>query len=256
MESVESVESVQLIAFLVQSVPNPFRLHKRTEIFDPFLLSRCSTNWSSRDPAILSESLNCQVKNNYADFQQLSTMCQYSSYRDELWTSIYNKDKLSLLNDYYISQKRKDEQCRKFLERLNGYLDTLSRDQDVFNQRNWNVDTYAIVVLYKNQYFGHIYTWVSPIESNLCFVMGIRGRVDGVFIKDNLNNVLAYLLEGVRRFALSKSCQTMIVTKPLLVMEKILNKMGFQRAVVDKEVIGWSLTYSTLYNVVIVTNKI
>ena len=239
------MDPVQLIAFPVQLVSDPFRVHRAGETYYPFRLPRCPTDWSSRDPAVLSQSLQCQVRNNYADFDQLSGMCQEPSYREQLWTGIYDEPtkKVSVLQNYYVSQEQKEEECQKFLQRLKGYQDTLSRDQDVFNQKDWDVRTYAIVLLYKGEYFGHIYAWLSPSKPPRCFAMGIRGRVDSVFREDQLQNVSAYLFEGVRKFALAKGCQAMTVTKPLRIMEAILKRMGFERKTVVGETIGRSLAF-------------
>ena len=120
-------------------------------------------------------------------------------------------------------------------------IDITNRDRDILNQKTWNVTTYAIVVLYKGEYFGHIYAWLSPIDPSLCFAMGIRGRADSVFREDDLRNVSHYLLEGVRRFAKAKGCRTMVITHPLDVMRPILGRLNFRVTSISRTVIGDSL---------------
>lgn len=236
------MEPVQLIAFPIRSVANSFKLPSGGASFYPFTFTRCSADWSSKDPVLLSEALNCQIENNWEDYIQLLFMCDSpQGFENALYTTTHLDNQDQIVKDYYRSPEQKAEQCAKFLARLKGLFDVFERDQEVFNQTNWNVQTYAIVVLYKGEYFGHIYTWISPVEKWICFAMGIRGRVDSVFSKDNLQNLSGYLLEGARRFALAKGCRAIVVTHPLDVMKSILTKMGFLPFTLEKQYIGRSL---------------
>jgi hypothetical protein len=242
------MDQVEFLAFPVYLVSDPFKLFRAGKPFSPFQVPRCSPDWSSKDTILLTQSLNCQIRNNYVDFEQLRVMCHNPEFQDELWTGIYNPttDESSILKDYYISKEQKKRDCHRFSQRERGYTDVLSRDDDVFNQKGWNTTTYAIILFYGGEYFGHIYAWVSPVDPSTCLGIGIRGRVDSVFREDQLTNVAAYLLEGVRRFAFAKGCKTMIITEPLPVMRKILERMGFQRKSIRDEIIGRSATYPTL----------
>ena len=213
---------VQLLAFPVGTVSNPFNVK--------YLQSpECLIDWTSRNSLILSQTLNCQVINNYNDFWKLINKCKNPS----------QQERLGLLN---ISQER----CAQFRKRQKGYQDTFNRDHHLFNQSDWNVITYSIVLLYRGKYFGHIYTWISPRYPSMCLAMGIRGRVDNVFLEDTLPNVANYLLEGVRRFALAKGCYFMVITKPLAVMKTVLLRLGFKQTYVSVAGVGISLTYPDL----------
>lgn len=235
-------EPVKLIAFPKRSVTNPFKLPPGGSQILPFTWSRCSVDWNVKDSKSLSETLNCQIKNNHVDYHQLSIMCKNpEGFEEALYTTNYVDDQDKIVINYYRTPEQKTEQCKKFLSRLTGYFDILERDQEVFNQTTWNVNTYAIVVIYKGEYFGHIYVWRSPIEPWLCFAMGIRGRVDAVFREDNLPNISSYLLEGVNRFCQLKGCTSLIITHPLDVMISILSKLGFKNYTISKNLIGKSL---------------
>ena len=210
------MESVRLLCFPVQSVTDPFKLEPVGNMTPIFQFKRSTVDWSSNN---LSETLNKQVKNNYIDLNQFRGMCEYPpGYKQALYITDYTDDIFRIVTDYYTTSEKKMLQCRKLKKQLAGHLDVLERDQEVLNQKDWNVITYAIVLLYKGEYFGHIYTWLSPIDPITCFAMGIRGRVDSVFRMDKLQNVASYLLEGVRRFALANRATSIIITHPLNVM--------------------------------------
>ena len=234
------MESVRLLCFPVQSVTDPFKLEPVGNMTPIFEFKRSTVDWSSNN---LSGMLNKQVKNNYIDLNQLSGMCEYPpGYEQALYITDYTDDIFRIVTDYYTTSEKKTVQCEKFFKQFTGHVDVLERDQEVFNQTDWNVTTYAIVLLYKGEYFGHIYTWLSPIDSTTCFAMGIRGRVDSVFRTDKLQNVASYLLEGVRRFALAKGARSIIITHPLDVMRVILLRLGFTMTLSEnKSHIGKSL---------------
>ncbi|QIN54424.1 hypothetical protein [Cedratvirus kamchatka] len=96
-------------------------------------------------------------------------------------------------------------------------MDVFSRDQDVFRPRvTYNVTVYATVLFVDDEYYGHIYSWVSPNNPDYCVCIGIRSRVDSFFIREEREesiSVAALLLEGVRRFALNFSCTEIIVLR-------------------------------------------
>src|SRR5690625_2651639 len=74
---------------------------------------------------------------------------------------------------------------------------------------------YVVVLLYKGEYYGHIYTWrLIGEHSDICMAVGIRGRVDLIFLGDRLQDLSRYLFEGVRMFALSKGCHSIVVPLP------------------------------------------
>lgn len=106
-------------------------------------------------------------------------------------------------------------------------IDVLSRDSDAFSGLV-NVDLYAVVLIHKGEYYGHIYTWKY---NNYCVAVGIRSRIDIAFLRATeegaLKNVANYLLEGVRRFAAINSCHQIVIPYPLTSMLRILRSHGF-----------------------------
>lgn len=203
------------------------------------LQRRCIVNWNGN----LSEALNCQIKNNMLDIEQLGAQCETMDF--DTLTSYYNVEPFDVYHEYELTLSEAEIPCKKLLQRISGYMDVISRDSDVFNQRNWNVITHAIIVLYKGQYFGHIYALISPIDPTICCVQGIRNRVDSVFIKDSLRDIAHYLFEGVRAFALSNGCNKIAVVSPLPIMRRILTNWGFRPKTVDGKVIGKSVANIT-----------
>lgn len=82
-------------------------------------------------------------------------------------------------------------------------------------------------------------------------LLWVRNRVDSLFTRyfeNNLKNVSHYLLEGVRRFALSKAADNFIITSPRPIMQRILPTLGFQRVSIPTTLIGSSIapTRSTI----------
>lgn len=218
---------VELLAFPIITILDAFTIRNRNS---PFTTTRCAVSWMNRDATSLTLALNCQIKNNMLDFDQLESECiNIPGLEKYLVTTNYIDDKIVKVKNYYINTKQKEEQCGKFLIRKSAYLDVFWKDDDVMNQKDWDVQTYAVVALYNNKYIGHIYTWVSPIDTTLCFAMGIRGRIDQIFAKERIRNVSTYLIEGVRRFAVAKECRMVIVTYPFATMVPILKGLGFQQ---------------------------
>lgn len=173
------------------------------------------------------------------DLEQLGAQCETMDF--DTLTTYYNVDPFDIYHEYELTPSEAEIPCKKLLERISGYMDVISRDSDIFNQRNWNVITHAIVVLYKGEYFGHIYVWISPTDPTIVCVQGIRNRVDSVFIKDSLRDIAHYLFEGVRAFALANNCTTIIVVSPLPIMKRILRNWGFGAKTLTGQTIGKSV---------------
>ncbi len=154
-------------------------------------------DWASGDP--LSSLLHDQIHVNLSLFHNiLSTY----SYRDELY------EKFVFLQDFH--------------------LELIVRDSYAMKQEDFNVNTYAVVLLYKGEYYGHICTRVSPVDSDLCFTMGIRGRIDLPFIRDRkLYSIAGILLEGVRLFGVHMGCRSINIVNPFPIMENRSLDMGF-----------------------------
>jgi len=130
-------------------------------------------------------------------------------------------------------------------------MDIFILDDQALLQPNFNVDLYVIILIYNNLYYGHIYTWVSPVDPSYCLFIGIRNRIDSIFIKQlpiSLANVSSYLIEAVRLFALSKGCTQMVVVYPEPIMQQILPTLGFKASNVPIYYFGRSILTSFTIN--------
>lgn len=121
------------------------------------------------------------------------------------------------------------------IDKIEGYFDVFSRDHSVYND-DLEVETYCIVAMENGKYLGHIYTWISPEDKNLCLCMGIRSTIE--FRKKGISK---FLLEGVRNFALLNGCNKILVPRPLPVMERILLQIGFQEQELIESISGISI---------------
>ncbi|QIN54402.1 hypothetical protein [Cedratvirus kamchatka] len=178
----------------------------------------------------------------------LNTQCRRG---EDLYKILRWKDKDDYTyEDYrYIDYK---PLCYTFIEKIaGGYQDVFERDLEAFEQDDFNVDLYAVVLLNRGEYFGHVYTWISPEDPNLAFFIGIRSRVDWIFYKSKYPNspltktpISSLLFEGVRRFASIKGAKSMIIYQPLQVIRNIAPRSGFEplpEDLYDREDIGRSI---------------
>lgn len=201
--------------------------------------SRCQVDWSVRTD--LPKQLQCQVRNNMIDLVQFMAECDQEDV--PIATFDQNIDRIR----YYLPPgPEKDQRCQQFKDRLRAYIDVGLIDQDVFANLDWEVETWAIVLLYQGEYYGHIYSWRSLVDPDRSFAMGIRSRVDRVFLEDSLKNITAYLLEGARRLSQSQGSTTLTVTYPFQHVIQILRQLGFELDDdVDTEFFGNSIVTRT-----------
>lgn len=195
-------------------------------------------------------SLSNQVINEILDLRSFDASC--NSNIEELKDKICRifKDKDSYNFDCLNLTKSKTELSENFLDSVYDYREIYSRDTDAFSGflrggENFNVDLHAVVLLSRGEYYGHIYAWISPIDPNMCFALGIRNRVDSIFIKGTdkeIKNVSKYLFEGVRKFALLNGANTISVDTPKQNVIPILRKIGFENNPIDGKLIGKSLS--------------
>jgi hypothetical protein len=82
---------------------------------------------------------------------------------------------------------------------------------------------YAVVLLYRNEYYGHIYSWSDSVT----YAKGIRMVWDHSIRKDRLCNASSYLLEGVRCLCLYFENNKVAIESPTDAMKQILYKAGF-----------------------------
>lgn len=121
--------------------------------------------------------------------------------------------------------------CDIYLKIADDFIDVMRRDVVAIRQHNFNIQIYVVMIVLNGTYYGHIYTRISSIEPSYCIAMGIRGRVDNLFLKAigaSISNISPLLLEGVRRFALVKGADKILIPYPLDVMTKILKRNGFR----------------------------
>jgi hypothetical protein len=221
------MSGITLLTFPVQNnVKDPFRLYVQD------LADVRKPEWNANSsPLLLSQTLSDQCHYNLFNFRFISAVCE----EGEVPYSIINgggrgEDSNAL---FQVKNYQSNKPCPKFLSAYSSYMDVFSRDQDVFRPRTvYNVKIYATVLLVEEEYYGHIYSWISPLDENLTVCIGIRSRVDSFFLREEEEESLSVaplLLEGVRRFALSLSNQSreLIVLRPLPVMRSILPRLGF-----------------------------
>jgi len=218
------------------------------KIYNPFSQPAFSVDWDSVDSEQLSINLNNQVRNNYMDLRALKFLCQES---DLNMGTIVTIDNEVYIKSLHLSKQQKQEACQNFLQWNEDYTEVISRDQDALTYDDVRVQLYALVLIYDGVYQGHIYSWLSPYDPNYCFAMGIRNRVDSIFTRyqeTNLKNISHYLIEGVRRFALSKGTSNIIITYPKPIMEKILPTLGFERISIANKLMGASIAPGSFGN--------
>lgn len=175
--------------------------------------------------------------NSYNLSSLLNNQCKFNLLNVINIKESYCNDENSTLNIYQsyngegyqinLNGMQKTLSCAKFSASYRDFLDVLSKDQDMFNGEVKNV--YAIVLLIDNIYYGHIYCWIHKHE---VYCIGIRGRIDSVFLKatnfDYPKQISHYLIEGVRRFAISNNIDIINVLGPLPIMVRIVNKLAFK----------------------------
>ncbi|SPN79649.1 Hypothetical protein BRZCDTV_453 [Brazilian cedratvirus IHUMI] len=202
----------------------------------------------SDETQTLNDKLWNKVVEERINLLHLTTQCKTGDdvYKIRRWK---NKEDYTYEDYRYIDYK---PLCSTFTQKIIvGYQDIFDRDLEAFAQVNFNVDLYAVVLLKKGEYFGHVYTWISPEDPNLAFCIGIRSRVDWVFYKNKYQEsalvktpISSLLFEGVRRFASIKGARSMIIYQPLEVIRNIAPRLGFEPLPEDlynPQVIGISI---------------
>lgn len=235
---------VEILCFPFSPITNPL------DTFNPS--NKVPVDWSQRDSQSLSLALIDQINNNTIELEMLLDKCR--PYIEQYTSSHVNTEK------YFKSLKEKFpninttnpppyqynlENCSKFIPLVEAYNEVRNLDVRAIYQTYFDVELYAVVVLYRNEYYGHIYTWLSPVDPSVCCFMGIRNRVDNIFLKDmntQLANVSYYLVEGVRRFALFKNCNKLVVVNARRIMrEVILPRLGFIKTNIPSYYTGVSI---------------
>lgn len=214
----------------------------------------CSCVKSSHD---LTQMLNQQLLNNFLIFDHLQTQCQeFETLRsnenfkifefhviDDCDPKISNFDLAFSYQSYKIPTKTAKDTCSRYIQSTHSLLDIFSKDQDAFSLDNMGTKSqlYTLVLLYNNEYTGHIYSWISDYNTNCSIGFGIRSRIETPFrraIGQELSHISHYLLEGIRKFSLCKGAKIMIIPMPLSVMKHILTTLEFKTEYVPNRVFG------------------
>lgn len=251
-----------LLSFQIDTseLDEPFRIPTRSEE-----LNWCNPNldWTPSLTAHqlpnskeITRILNCQIRNNNILSEQLYVQCASSETIKTLKSFEFPDQSdapVKVVHDYYQSDEQKKDRCRTFVSRRIGYMDSLSRDQDVMTlSKQWEVPTYALVLLSsdsnkKLKYQGHIYMWLSPqnnrYEERICFAQGIRNRIDSAFLENPIRGFSRYIFQGISMFARDHLCTSIVVPNPLPTMKQILLRLGAVRKSVSKSRMGLSLAY-------------
>jgi len=178
MEGTVSIKCFQVS----KNVKNAFNV-RRTDIQSSIYQKKHIINWSSNNPDELSKTLNEQIYNEFIDIHILKMQCEDED--DKLFVfRLNNKNKEFFdYRSYNLQSNEQKEGCNKLLKHYKDYVEVFSRDQDALEQYKFDVKLYAVVLLVDNIYQGHIYAWQSPYDTNYCFAMGIRNKVDTIFTK-------------------------------------------------------------------------
>ena len=226
---------MELLCFPINKLSDPFTITNANANTPYIVKDRDSVDWDkSMD---LTVTLNAQIYNEYLSMRLLAG-CS-TAYLEGDQNPIFRWD--SNMKPIKLAEEISDKtvMCKKFLKIFYDYCEVFSRDQDALAQKGFNVKIYAIVLLKDKIYQGHIYVWPSPTNSNYVMAMGIRNRIDSVFLTDRIK-VSTYLLEGVRLFASSLKAIPVIV-QPKPIMRTILPQLGFEQTSINFRDIGYSI---------------
>lgn len=246
----DDADTIEIMCFKLHKVRNPFVIN---EGYNPFITPSFPVNWNTNNSYELSEALNNQVRNNLMEFDAINIACEdYSAgLSDEVFT-VTTIDNEVYTKNFNVEPREKLLACKSFLSRIKDLSEVISRDQDALNYDKVKVQLYTCVLLYNGEYQGHIYAWMSPYDTNYCFVMGIRNRLDSIFTRytgSQFRNASHYLLEGVRRFATIKGSSNLYVVYPRDIMIKILPTLGFHKSSISTHLIGDSIAPKTFFGV-------
>lgn len=190
-------------------------------------------DWRIRND--LSKNLRQQIINSFVNLNLIKNSCE----NEENIRIFENKKYITGIYDERVHRKYNydKDKCDKFLKTIDSYMDIFARDNEALEQYKFKNQIYAIVLLYNNEYYGHIYTWISYKRT---FAIGIRARVDNLFLPDEnkLKNISYYLLEGVRNFSITMKTKSYNIVNPLPIMRDILSNLNFERLKYQKNEIG------------------
>ena len=203
-----------------------------------------SINWDKNTSEELSNTLIYQIKNTLHDLIVLNQYCgNPDTYNCDvaIIEDIPQELQVTTSNMYInLSYEEKIKLCKSYNEKAYSYYEILLDDNLIYKFPEL-VETYAIIIISNDIYYGHVYTWISPINPDYCFIQGIRNIPESSFDKNSVKNISKYLLDGARQFALNKGCKKIVVTHPMKVMKGILIHLGFVNEYVTSDEVGLSL---------------
>ena len=214
-------------------------------------------DWKQNDIIKNNANLQQQLIVNVVNVQLIETNCKHKNpiipfiISNNTGHDYDPSDPNDNIYNYIIQYKYDIDKCQKFLNQTHDIYEVLSRDTDAslhYQQgKKFNIKLYAVVLFDDNyKYYGHIYTWISPKNPKLALALGIRARIDSLFMPEEqkIKNISSYLLEGVRHFAFTNNCNQLLISQPLPVMRNILTKLGFEiNKTEKKENQGISIAY-------------
>lgn len=188
-------------------------------------------NWENTKD--INKTIINQIKANRIFLDLIENSCNNKTDINLFFNSDENYNFEKIVKENKISEhirtiKYSEDLCNKFSKLKYNINEALSRDRDFYNdipeEKYNNYPRNIVILIYNNEYYGHIYCWKVK---NLCFCIGIRARIDKIFIENSLKNISYYLLEGVRKFAIDNNCEKICVILPIGIMPQILSSLGF-----------------------------
>lgn len=234
------------LIFRLRPVREPFN-PKKKQIYEKKIHSYRVVRWPNTtvDENDLSEKLNQQVLNEFLLFWLHRTRGVKRSPLNQ--TPVFTETGLVDI-DFKPYHKSEEEVHNEYLGTTSTILDLFWKDVNAFEYvlNEHMIELYAVVIvsdelqIYGN-YLGHVYTWISPFDPTLCFMMGIRSTGLMTFLRaqdKGVNRVSSHILDGVMQFARNKNATKIAITDPIGMMVDISLQAGFQKTKIDKQLLG------------------
>lgn len=233
--------SYQIKCFRVVKIDKPFdreAINNDVSIRNEII----PVDWSSTDEKVLTQQLAYQCTNEYRTLRYDENMCVRSN-NLTFFTQETFKDNQG--QRYPLTFEQHKSACRDITKTSLDYSEVFDRDTYAFAQKDFNTQPFAVVLLKDNVYLGHIYTWISPVDSSISLAMGIRASIQEIPRKQlglKTPNIATMLLEGVRRFSVRYHVKQLVVVWPMASMELILNNLQFNQSIIPTTTIGKSIS--------------
>lgn len=243
------------LIFRLKPVKEPFNTKNR-RIYEKKIHSYRVVRWPDTivDENVLSEKLNQQVLNEYLLFWMYRTRGIKRSPLNQ--TPIFTEKGLVDI-DFKPYRKSEEQVHNEYLGTTSTMPDLYAKDANAFEYvlNEHMIELYAVVVvsdelqIYGN-YLGHVYTWISPFDPTLCFMMGIRSTGLMTFLRaqdKGVNRMSSHILDGVIQFARNKNATKIAITDPIGMMVDISLRSGFEKTKIDVQLLGLNDKGQTWY---------